>query len=176
MTIKGILLTGAALCTIAMAPAIAATAPRIAVAAAHPSVGHVKFKTPTHSRTTSHITETASVVTGVSASADYKVKTPLGGTFYLWHTGSSLCGEIPGEKIKASPKKTAYAKISTGTETNTTYCGAPIYFYGDVYELTSKTAAGSADFLTSALTAKVKLGSTKYDLDLNLDVTVEIGS
>jgi len=178
MTIKGILFAGAALCAIATAPALAATAPKVVISALHPGSAHVKT-IAIHNKTTDHSTYTIGVTTGVSTSSDYKVKTPLYGTYYHWGTGTSPCSGIYPEKIKASTKKTAYAKIGTGVETFSTAetgCSSTDTYYGATYDLSTKSGVGKTDSFSTSLTAKLKEGKTTYDLDLVLDIAVEIGS
>jgi hypothetical protein len=178
MTIKGILFAGAALCAIATAPALAATAPKVAIFALHPGSAHVKT-IRIHNKATEHTTVTLATTTSVSTAADYKVKTPLYDTYYHWGTGSSPCSGIYPEKITASTKKTAYAKIGTGVETfstGETGCSSTDTYYGATYDLSTKSGVGKTDSFSTSLTAKLKDGKTTYDLDLVLDIAVEIGS
>ena len=172
MTIKGILLAGAALCTISIAPALASSAPKVAIAAAR--TGGV-VKTAMHAKTASALTYTFSVYTGVSVSTAYKVKTNLGATFYTWLSNDSLCQQPAKEKLSfPSGKKTTYAKLSAGVETYSEGCGAPTKFYGTVYYLDKRHAANQTDTFQSDLKAKFKNGGAKYDGSLFIDGTVAI--
>jgi hypothetical protein len=176
MTIKGILLSGAAMCTLSIAPALAASAPKIVAVAAHP--GHVHVKTSLHAGKASHLTSTISVFTSISASTAYKVKTPLDATFYTFFDSGSFCNSSQKEKAVLTTHKTKYAKLKTGVETLTGYCStAATKFYGDVYKLKSKKAVGKTDTFTSTLKGKnIHYNGSVYDIDLNLDVSVAIGS
>jgi hypothetical protein len=174
MSIKGILLAGAALCTIAAAaPALAKSAPHVHVLALHPGA---VTKTAMHSNRAGDITYTFYVSTAVSTASSYKVKTNLGATFYTWLSNSSLCQEPKKEKLSLSTKKTKYAKLSTGVETYSEGCGTPNKFYGTVYDLTSKTAAGKVDTFVSDLKAKFKNSNGKEDGSLFIDISVAIES
>jgi len=104
------------------------------------------------------------------------VKTPLVYTYYTFNNSGSPCNVK--DKIKLSTKKTAYAKLSTATETEpgSFYgCSSPVTFYGDVYDLTAKkVTSGTEDSFVSTLTSKIVFNGTKYDATLNLDLTVII--
>ncbi len=172
MTIKGILLTGAALCSLSLAPALAASAPHVHVTALH--AGAVK-KSAMKQAAPGAVTYTFSVSTSVSTASAYKNKTKLAGTFYKFNSNSSLCTQ-PKEKVKLMTKKTKYAKLSTGTETYSEGCSSgPTTFYGDIYDLQTKSAAGKTDTFASTLTAHFKNSSGKEKGKLTLDVNVAIG-
>jgi hypothetical protein len=176
MTIKAILLSGAALCTLSIMPALASSAPHIAAAAAHP--GNVHVKTALHASKATNLTSTASVATGVSVSSSFKKKTPLSATFYTFYDSGSFCNSSQKESVKLATKKTKYAKLSTGVETLTGYCStAPTKFYGDVYDLRTKKAKNKTDTFTSTLVGKnIHYNGGLYDIKLNLDVSVAISS
>jgi len=176
MSIKTVLLASAALCTLSLAPALAASAPPVAAAAAHP--GNVHVKTAMHTGAIQHLTSSVSVSTGISASADYKVKTMLPATYYTFYDSGSFCNSSQKEKQVLATKKTAYAKLSTGVETLTGYCStSPTKFYGDNYDLTSKKGKGKVDSFVSTLTGKkIHYNGGLYDIKVNLNVRVTIGS
>jgi hypothetical protein len=175
MRIKTVLLVGAALCAISMAPVVAAPAPHIIAVAAHPGNAHVK--TALHTGKIHQITSTIAISTGVSTSADYKKKTPLVSTFYTFFDSGNFCKRSEKEKMKLPVKKTAYAKLSTGVETRTGYCStAPTKFYGDNYDLQTRKAKGKTDkFISTLVGRKIHYNGGLYNIDLNLDVTVAIG-
>jgi hypothetical protein len=177
MKVKAFLLTGVALCTLSLSSAFAKSAPDIHVMSVNR--GAVVKSVMTH-KTATNQTSTIAVTTDISTSADYKKKTDLTKTYYAWVTqASDLCAEIPKEKIKVSAKKTKYASLSThiATYPGSDYgCSTTVSTYGDVYDLTTKTAVKKKDKFESYLTAKVTLQGTKYDLKLVLDVTVPIGT
>jgi len=174
MSIKGILLAGAALCTIAAAaPALAKSAPHIHVLALHPGA---VTKSHMHIGPDAKVTYTFSVSTAVSTSADYKVKTNLGATFYTWLSNSTICDQPKKEKVTLSVSKTKYAALSTGVETYSEGCSAPTKFYGDVYDLTSKKGKGKVDTFSSDLKAKFTNANGKQKGSLILDVSVSIGA
>lgn len=174
MTLKGVLLAGAALCVLSAVPALAKSAPTMAVGAAH--VGHMQVKTPMHAGKIQHLTSTIAVSTGVSESADYKVKTPLPYTYYTYYDSGSFCNSKQKESVTLKTKKTKYAKLSTGVETLSGYCStAPTKFYGDNYELTTKKAKNKTDSFTSTLVGKkIHYNGQVYDINTNLDVKVAI--
>jgi hypothetical protein len=176
MTLKHVILASAALCALSIAPALAADAPPVAAAAAHPGNAHVK--TAMHRGPIGHITSTIPVSTGVSTSADYKKKTPLPDTYYTFYDSGSFCNSSEKQKQVLAKKKTKYAKLSTGTETLTGYCStAPTVFYGDVYDLQTKKAKNKTDSFVSTLTGKkIHYNGGVYDIDVHLDVSVAIGS
>lgn len=176
MTIKGVLLAGASLCTLTAGAAFAKSAPNVHVLAAHPGVGHTVVKTSLHPKNAGTVTYTFSVYTAVSQSADHGVKTKLAATYYTFLSNSSLCQQPKKEKVTLSTKKTKYAKLSTSTETYSEGCGAPTTFYGDVYDLTSKKTPKTPDAFVSTLKAKFKNASGPQTGILNLDVSVSIGS
>jgi hypothetical protein len=159
-----------------MAPALASSAPYVFVAAAHP--GNVHVKTALHVESPTHSCSTLVVSTSVSTSADYKKKTPLVDTYYTFYDSGSFCNSSEKQKIKLAVKKTAYAKLSAGTETFTGYCStAPTVFYGDVYDLQTKKAKGKTDTFKSTLVGKdIHYNHGLYNIDVVLDVIVAIGS
>jgi hypothetical protein len=178
MTIKGLLLAGASLATVGAGAAYAA--PTIHVAALHNGFGngHAAVKTSMHHATVGSITSTYLVYSSVSTAADYKVKTNLKYTFYTYYNSGSLCDANAQKlKVKLSTKKTAYAKLSTGVESYTEGCATAVKFYGDVYDLTTKTAVGSVDSFVSSLEGKkIHFEGGKYNITLNLDLEVFIES
>ncbi len=164
------------MCTLSIAPSFAATAPKIAAVAAHP--GNVHMKTSLHAGKATHLTSTISVFTSVSATSAYKVKTPLPSTFYTFYDSGSFCNSSQKEKVTLATHKTKYAKLSKGVETLTGYCStAATKFYGDVYKLKSMKAVGKTDTFVSTLKGKnIHFNGALYDIDVNLDVSVAIGS
>ena len=114
MSIKGILLAGAALCAISAAPAFAANAPHMHIAAMHQ--GGV-VKSAMHTNGATNVTYTFSVSTAVSTKAGYNVKTPLAATYYTWQSSGSICMTPKKEKVSLSTKKTKYASIAAAVET-----------------------------------------------------------
>jgi hypothetical protein len=173
MSIKGVLLAGASLCTICAGTAFAKSTPHL-VAALHPNAGHVTFKTSLHPKNATDLTSTASVATGVTT-ADHLIKTKLAATYYTFLHSGTFCNP-PKQKVVLSTKKTKYAKLSTSTESYSEGCGTPSVFYGDVYDLFSKKVPKKADKFTSSLIGKnVVFGGTTYKKGtLNLDVSVTI--
>jgi hypothetical protein len=170
MTIKGILMAGAALCTVCAAPAFAKSAPKIAVVALHQGSRTV-IKTPMHSTGDSKITSSGTIYTYVSA-ADYKVKTPLVETYYTYLSNSSICNAGNGKTyVKLSTKKTKYAKLSTGTETYSEGCGYPTVFYGDIYDLTTKKPKDDT-FVSSLIGKKIHYDGGKYNITVNFTIEV----
>lgn len=174
MSIKGILMAGAALCTFSMAQAFAAEAPHFAAVAAHPGQAHVK--TVLHAGRAQQLTSTASVYTSVSIASDYKKKTPLEGTYYTFYDSGSFCNSTEKMRVKLATKKTKYATLSTGVETLTGYCStSPTKFYGDNYDLQTKAAKNKTDTFTSTLVGKkIHYNGGVYNINLNLDVSVSI--
>jgi hypothetical protein len=174
MSIKGILLAGASLCTISAGAAFAKSMPL--VAALHPGSGHATIKTPLHLGPAQHLTSTFSVSTAVSQATDHKVKTKLAATYYTYFHSGTLC--VPQkEKVVLSTKKTKYAKLSTSTETYTysSCSGTPTVYYGDVYDLISKKTPKKPDTFVSTLKGtKIHFNGGVYDIDLNLDLSVTI--
>ena len=173
MTIKGVLLASVSLCTICAGSALASTSPHVLVAQMHP--GHAAVKTSLHTTPGSGLTSTQAVSTGVSAKADYMVKTKLAATYYTFLNSGTFCNP-PKEKVKLSTTKTLYATLSTSTETYSEGCGTPSTFYGDVYDLQTKKAVKKPDTFTSSLDGKkVHFDGTVYKkATLNLDVSVTI--
>jgi hypothetical protein len=171
MSIKGILFSGAALCAISAAPAIAAEAPHMHIAAMHQ--GGV-VKSAVHNKGATNVTYTFSVATSVSTASGYNVKTPLAATYYTFQSNSSICDAPKTESISISSKKTKYAKLGTSTETLSEGCSAPTVFYGDTYELTTKKAKNKTDTFSSTLNAKFVSSGTHYKGKLILDVSVAI--
>jgi hypothetical protein len=171
MTIKGILLAGAALCTVSIAPALASNAPKFSVAALR--TGGI-VKTAMRTPKASAVTYTFSVTTAISTKADYMVKTNLAGTFYTWLSNDSICQQPKKETVTLSTAQTVYALLSTGVESYSEGCGKPTFFYGDVYDLQTKKAKNKTDKFTSTLKATFK-NSGKFKGSLNIDVSVEIG-
>ncbi len=172
MSIKGILLAGAALCTISIAPAMAASAPRYSIAALH--TGGI-VKTAMRAPKASAVTYTISVSTAISTKAAYMVKTNLAQTFYTFLSNSTICDQPKKESVTLSTTKTVYALLSTGVETYSEGCSAPTKFYGDVYDLQTKKAKNKKDTFSSALKANFKNANGKMKGTLNINVTVAIG-
>jgi hypothetical protein len=173
MSIKNTLLAGAALTTIAAAPALAKDVPMFHVLALH--AGTAVNKTQVHTPKGQNVTYTLSAYSTISTKADYGMSVPLSRTYYTFLSNSSLCMEPKKEKVTLSTTKTAYATLGTGTDTATlSGCSSPDTFYGDTYTLNTKKAKNKTDSFTSTLTAKFKNGSTKYNGKLILDVSVDI--
>jgi hypothetical protein len=168
------LLGGAAFCALATAPAMAAGAPSIHVAAAHP--GHqTVLKTSMQKGKIAHITSTIAVSTSDTAGLNKVEK--LAATYYTFYDSGSFCNSTEKQKQVLQSKKTKYAKLGTSTETYSGYCStAPTVFYGDTYELTNKKGEGKSDSFVSTLTGKkIHYNGGLYDIDVNLDVSVAIG-
>ncbi len=84
MRLKTILLAGAAMCAIVIAPAGASQAPNIHVTALHKGAVVLKtIHTLSHAPGSTY-TFTASVETSISTASDYKLKTKLQSTFATW--------------------------------------------------------------------------------------------
>jgi glyoxylate utilization-related uncharacterized protein len=173
MSIKGVLLAGASLCTICAGSAFAKSAPHL-VAALHANAGRVTVKTAQHPHQFTNLTSTFGVSTGVT-SADYKVKTPLAQTYYTFLHSGTFCNP-PKEKVVLATKKTKYAKLSTSVESYSEGCGTPSQFFGDEYDLQTKKTPKKPDTFVSSLEAKkVHFDGTVYKkATLNLDVSVTI--
>jgi hypothetical protein len=167
------LLTGAALCALGAAPAIARpTHPAMHVTALH--AGHVVNKTKLHVPGAQHVTYTYGVYSSASASS---VDQDLWGTYYKWIITVSgymtLCSN-PKQKVK-TPKKTVYGSTKADTETYSFGCpSGPTVLYGDSW--TNKTGVhGNVDKFRSSLIGHWKgADGAKYKGTLNLDVQVSI--
>jgi hypothetical protein len=178
MSLRAILLAGAAVCCLAAAPAFAREhAPNIhlmAATGARAVAAHAKSKASDRSVVSDTYTTTFSV--SISTSADYKKKTEIVGD--AWFSGSCTEPATPKQAWKGLPKKTAYAKISTGTVETTLASGAcpgdTFKFYTVIYDLSTKQAVGDTDTFTGTLTALKFL--KKYDLYLDSTFDVSIGS
>jgi len=167
------LLGGVALCALAAVPAVAQSVPHINVMALH--AGNMVNKTNIHNAGIGTKTYTTAVTTAISTAADYKVKTALGATYYTWLNNSNPCSFVAKQKVTLSTKKTAYARLGTGTVTATpSGCTAPDTYWGDTYDLETKKAAGQTDTFVSTLTAKFLSGGVLYKGTQNLDVYVSI--
>ncbi|HEX3944346.1 MAG TPA: hypothetical protein VHW69_09690 [Rhizomicrobium sp.] len=102
------LLTGAALCALGAAPAIAQpTHPAMHVTALH--AGHVVNKTKFHNPAHQHLTYTYGIYSTMHPVRDKKV--PIEGSFFKWNSSNTLCSN-PKQKVKFDSKKTQYGKLS----------------------------------------------------------------
>jgi hypothetical protein len=172
MTIKGILLAGVAVATLATVPAFAKQAPKFHVLALH--AGHAVNKTALHHTPGNTLTYTFGVSSYVP-SADLGTGVNLIYTYYKWNSSYSIC-TTPKEKMSGQ-KKSTYGKIKHNTETYSLGCSSgPTKFYGDNYTLTKTSGFGQVDTFSSLLTGKFKSGGKKYTGKLTLDVSVDIGS
>ncbi|HEX4078525.1 MAG TPA: hypothetical protein VHX61_06590 [Rhizomicrobium sp.] len=169
------LLGGTAFCALATAPAMAAGAPSIHVAAAHPGHQTVLKTSMNNGGKIAHITSTIAVSTSDTAGLKKVVK--LAATYYTFYDSGSFCNSSEKQKQVLQSKKTKYAKLGTSTETYSGYCStAPTVFYGDTYKLTSKDGEGKNDAFVSTLTGKkIHYNGGLYDIDVNMDVSVTIG-
>jgi hypothetical protein len=173
MTIKGVLFAGVALSILSAAPALAGVAPHVHVTAMHP--GSAINKTAMHHDKTGTLTYTFSIYTTISTKASYNKTTPLAATYYTWDNSYSICDSPKKETITLSTTKTAYAALSTGTETYSEGCSSgPTTFYGDIYDLTTKKAKNKTDTFSSDLKATIKDAQGKFKASLILDVSVAI--
>jgi hypothetical protein len=167
------LLGSVALSALTAVPAVSHPShPAFRVTAMHG--GHAVNKTKLHapcSPQVKHCDYTFGVYSYQSAAAPKK--TPLIYSFYKWNSYSSLC-TAPRQKIKA-PKKSVYARISTGTQTYSLGCtNGPVTFYGDFWSNKTGTA-GKVDTFSSSLmgTFRNRYGKYKAELDLNVDVFIQ---
>lgn len=169
------LLSSVAVGALTVAPAMAQQQkhPAFALTAMH--AGRVVNKTkPYRCGHFSYTSCVLTVYTSVSAS-DFDKRVPLAGTFYKFNSNATLCSS-PKTKIKAW-RKSAYAKIGTGTETYSVGCpSGPLTFYGDTYKLNDKSGFGKADYFESMMSGKFKMNGEKYKGRLILEVFVAIGT
>jgi len=173
MTIKGVLLAGAAICALSLGSAFAEAPPHVHVTALRP--GHATVKTAMHVSPDATKTSTYAVYTEVFTPDAFKTKTNLLGTFYTLNDNSTVCSPAAAQKVILSTKKTLYAKLSTGSVTYSIGCPSPTIFRGTVYDLITRGANGKTDTFVDTLTGKVKnSGEPRYTFNLNLDVNVEI--
>jgi hypothetical protein len=157
--------------TLGIAPALAEATPHIHMLTKRDGVAVKSTMHRSHSGGSVTYTFSVSVSTSISTSVDYKVKTPLKGTFFAFLT-SSLCQSPLQEKIKFPRTKTAYAKISKATETSSFGCPyGPVTFYGDAYDLETKHAIGKTDHFDSTLIVKSEAAVLKVEMH----VAVAIG-
>jgi hypothetical protein len=169
MTIKGILMAGAALATVAAAPALAKEVPHFSVTALHTSAAHVVNKSSIKTPGATNLTYTYGVYS-TDATAGSSVH--LIYTYYKWNNSYSFCSNSPS-KIKVKPKKTPYGKAGTATETYSYSCPqGPTVFYGVTFDW---NGSGSSVALVSTLTSKIKLGGVPYKAHLNLDISLTLG-
>jgi hypothetical protein len=172
------LLSGAALCALATAPAMAGGAPNLHVFALHG--GHVIHKTRLtktgHGEDCSRVCTGISISTSIPASDLHKV-VKLAATYYSYYDSGSFCNSSEKQKVKLAKNKTQYAKLGTSTETYSGYCStAPTVFYGDTYELTKKSGEGKIDKFVSTLIGKnIHYNGGLYDIKTIFDVNVSIG-
>ena len=171
------LLGGAALCALATAPAMAGDVPDLHVFALHP--GHAKFvsKTSLH-KGIGHETSCSSlsITTAVPAS-DFRSVVKLADTYYSYYDSGSFCNSSEKQKVKLSTRKTQYAKLGTGTDTFSGYCStADTVFYGDTYELKSKSGEGKTDHFVSTLVGKhIHYNGGVYNINTPMNIYVSIG-
>ena len=165
------LLCGTALCALATTSAVAANTPHFNFTALH--AGRVVNKTRVHTPGREHLTYTFSVSTSIPASDLHKTVYLPG--VYKFNSNSTVCSS-PREKLKVIPKRTAYAKTGTYTETYSLGCASgPTVFYGATYKLVNPDGEGKTDHFVSRLMGWFQNSQGKYKGTLNLDVTVNIG-
>jgi hypothetical protein len=172
------LLTGAALCALGAAPAMAQpTHPATHITALH--AGHVVNKTNLHDLLGCgrRCSQTYKYGVYTSQPADAPPKTHLYGTYYRWNSAPNgyytLCSN-PKQHIQVG-KKSVYAKINKGIETYSYGCpSGPTVFYGDRW--TNGTGVtGDVDTFNSLLIGRFKGPSgEEYKGSLKLDVYVSI--
>jgi hypothetical protein len=175
MDFRTTLLATVAVCGLAAGPALAReSAPNIHLMASRgQTLVAVHGKSHVKDPSITNYTVTTTFSGSISTAADYKVKTEIVGE--AWFSGS--CTE-PTSKQKwvGLPKKTVYAKISTGTVTSSLANGAcpgdTFKFYTVLYDLTTKNAAGSTDSFTGTLTALRFLKAYNLYLKATFDVTI----
>lgn len=165
------LLTGAALCALMAAPAVAGDTPAFHVSMLHG--GKVINKTKFHIPGAQRLTYTFGIYSSISSSSlDEKIK--LNGGNLIFGTDVFGCGN-PTTKIKFDLKKTIYGKGGKYTETYSDgMCGHPTVHYGLTYKLTDPNGQGHTDELGIAASGKIQQGGTKYKVKLTYDFTVEI--
>ena len=172
------LLSGAAFCALAIAPAMAGDAPNLRVFALHGgNVIHKTRLTKTgHREDCSRLCTLTAISTAVPASDLHKV-VKLAATYYSYYDSGSFCNSSEKQKVKLAKNKTQYAKLGTSTETYSGYCStAPTVFYGDTYDLARKSGEGKIDRFVSTLIGKnIHYNHQLYDLKTILDVIVSIG-
>jgi autotransporter adhesin len=165
-------------CCLASLPALARDhAPSIhLMAATGARAVAVHSKSKPIERTITNVTETATFTGTISTAADYKKKTEIAGE--AWFSGSCTEPATPKQAWKGLPKKTLYAKISTGTVESALGSGAcpgdTFKFYTVIYDLSTKKAVGDTDSFTGTLTALKFL--KVYDLYLEATFDLTIGS
>jgi hypothetical protein len=170
------LLTGAALCGLMVAPAIAQpTHPAMRFTALH--AGRQVNKTNLHAPYHCKYSCDYYISVYTSKAADAPPKSDLYLTYYKWNSAPdgyfTLCSN-PKQKLNV-PKKSIYAKIDADTETYSLGCpSGPTVFHGDAW--TNKTGVpGNIDTFKSFLIGKFKgPGGEKYKGSINLDVEVTI--
>ncbi|HEX3944348.1 MAG TPA: hypothetical protein VHW69_09700 [Rhizomicrobium sp.] len=163
------LLTGAALCALGAAPAMAQpTHPAMHVTALY--AGHAVNKTKFHNPGRQHITYTYGIYSSRQLVLDQKV--PIG-SFYKWNSSGTLCSN-PKQKLKF-PKKTLYGKLSVATETYSFGCpSGPTIYYGTDYKLTDPAGFGNTDYFVIKDLGWFKDNGNKYRGTLNMDVSLTI--
>jgi hypothetical protein len=163
------LLSGAALCALAAAPAMARNVPHFNVTALH--AGNVVNKTRIHSPGRQHLTYTFAVYSSVSIPAsDLDKKVKVGG---LVGTNAFGCGV--SAKFKA-PKKSTYGKVGIYTETYSDGCSSgPTVFYGQTYKLTNPAGEGHTDTFTSSMIYKFKNNGVKFKVTESVIFDLVIG-
>lgn len=149
------LLGGAALCALAVVPAVAQAAPTFHITSLHG--GRVVNKTKLHNHGAVHITYTFGVYSTLSGSDPKKQRL----------NGSRLC-PAP-DRVRVTPKKTQYAKIGIYTQTYSDGCE----FVAATYKLLNPPVQGTDNFVLS-IASRFENNGTKYKGTLNLDYTVTL--
>jgi len=171
MSLVQTLLTGSAICALCTAPALSGEAPNIHVASAQSPL-RMKVGSALHHKTVGanpdiqSLTETLTFTGSLSFAADHDVPIMLWAELIY---NQSTCMQPAKEKL-VLPKKTAVAKISTGTVTGTIAgCGSKVFtYYGPIYDLKRRAAS---DAFTGALIAK-KFDGYNITLIANTDLTI----
>jgi hypothetical protein len=164
------LLTGAALCALGAAPAMAQPKhPAMHVTALY--AGHAVNKTKFHYPGRQQLTYTYGIYSTRQLVLDKKV--PLG-AFYKWNSSNTLCSN-PKQKVKFDSKKTQYGKLSVATETYSYGCpSGPTVFYGADYKLTDPAGFGNTDHFVVHDLGWFKNNGNKYKGTLNTDFSLTI--
>jgi hypothetical protein len=173
MTIKTILLAGAAVCALMAGSAAAEQMPSIHVVALHQGTALAKTKMQHASPLST--TVTAQISTSVSASQNFHQTVPLPRTYYaVYDTQTCL---VPPARQKLPMRKTAYGRITASVtqgfvsgSDGTAFCAAPANFYGVSYELKASHAAGKTDHFVSTIIAKYKKYKFYYSEAVSLTI------
>ena len=170
MSFTNILMAGAAVCALCTAPALARVAPSIHLAAAgfDSPAKLVHSKTNVEHPNVPNVTDTFSFSASLSEASYYKV--PVQFNEYTWQN-TNTCVAPTRQSFKVMPRKTAAAKIGSGSSTGaTSACPSTIFtFSGPLYELKSKTA--TSDSFTAALVAK-RYSGYNFTLNENWAITI----